>query len=125
MSKLLNFDRFMAEKNRETIDILIYGETVTIRSAIPAVVPVTMARAEESGDNAERVRMVMRAADAMFGKENVDRWCARGISAEELGALVTKAFALVNGGEDEEEDDSVELDDESGKTAPRKPEKNG
>ena len=111
MGKVLNFDLFMQEHEKKMIDVTVFGETYTIPMEIPAIVPVMMARAEESLDPAAATRMIMRAADAMFGAENVNRMCASGMSAKNLTTLIEKLFAEINGSGDEDEE-VQELSDE-------------
>lgn len=111
MGKVLNFDLFMQEHEKKMIDVTVFGETYTIPMEIPAIVPVMMARAEESLDPAAATRMIMRAADTMFGAENVNRMCASGMSAKNLTTLIEKLFAEINGSGDEDEE-VQELSDE-------------
>lgn len=111
MGKTLNFDLFMQEKNAEVLDVIIYGKTYHVPMAIPAIVPIMMARAEELSDN-DSTRMIMRAADAMLGRDNVDEICAKGMTAKDLAGLIQRLFTMINGSGD---DDEQELDDESGK----------
>lgn len=113
MGKMLNFDQFMQEHEKRTIDVQVFGETYTVPMEIPAIVPVMMARAEESMDPAQSTRMVMRAADAMFGSEAVNRMCQKGMSAKNLAELVQRLFTEITGSD--EDDEAQELDDESGK----------
>ena len=79
MGKILNFDKFISEKKQETITVTIMGEEYSVPMEIPAIVPVMMARAE-SMDGQQQTRMVMLAADAMLGAENVDKLCNKGFS---------------------------------------------
>lgn len=120
--RILNFDRFMKEKERETIDIVIMGKTYTINGEIPAIVPVMMARAQESNDPQASVRMVFAAADALLGTDTVTELCAAGISAADLTELVQQIFAMINGADDD--DDEQEVDDEDGKSVRRAETKN-
>ena len=61
--KVLKFDQFMKEKNREKIKVEVLGCTYYVTSQIPALVPVMMARAENADDQQLATKMVMRAAD--------------------------------------------------------------
>lgn len=110
-NKVLNFDLFMQEKEKKTLDVTVYGDTYTVSMEIPAIVPVMMARAEESINGNDSTKAVMRAADALFGQENVDKMCRKGISATDLVNLVQKVFGMING-QDQSEDDSEELTDD-------------
>ena len=103
--------QFMKEKNREKIQVEVLGCTYYVTSQIPALVPVMMARAENADDQQLATKMVMRAADAMFGAEAVDEMCNNGIAASELAELVQQLFKMINGTEDDD-DDSQELTDE-------------
>ena len=111
MGKVLNFDQFMSEKNKETIDVQVYGKTYKVPMEIPAIVPVMMARAESALDSQQSTKMVMRAADAMLGAEAVDELCCKGMSASDLSSLVQQLFKKINGA-DEDEDEAEEVSDE-------------
>lgn len=119
MGKLLNFDQFIQEKEKHTMQVQVLGDTYTVPMEIPAIVPVMMARAEESLDTQLSTKMVMRAADSLFGVENVNKMCQKGMSAANLAALIEKVFAEITSGDDEDED-AQELDDESGKVQTKK-----
>jgi len=109
--KVLKFDQFMKEKNREQIQVEVFGCTYYVPSQIPAIVPVMMARAENADDQQLATKMVMRAADALFGPKAVDEMCAHGIAASELAELVQQLFKMING-TDDDDDESQELTDE-------------
>lgn len=113
MGKILNFDQFMSEKQKETITVTVYGKEYAVPMEIPATVPVMMARAESSMDGQQSTKMVMRAADAMFGPENVDEMCAHGLSAGDLANLVQQLFKEINEGSDDEEDIEEVTDEDS------------
>lgn len=108
--KVLDFDLFMREKNRETITVKIYGEDYEIPMQTPAIVPVTMARAEMSPDPAQSTMMIMKAADAMLGAETVDKLCRHGMSAYDLSQLVQKLFHEFNMEEENEAQDMSDKD---------------
>ena len=112
MGKLLNFDLFMQEHEKRTMDVQVLGDVYTISMEIPAIVPIMMARAEETMSPADSTRMVMRAADAMFGTENVNKMCSKGMTAKNLAQLVEKLFGEINAGDEDEDDEVQELDDE-------------
>lgn len=113
MGKLLNFDQFISEKEKHVLDVQVFGKTYKVPMVIPAVVPVMMARAEAGMDPAKSTKMIMRAADAMFGAANVDQMCRDGLGAKDLTTLIEKVFAEINS-DDDEDDEAQELDDESG-----------
>ena len=117
MGKVLNFDKFMEEKNGEVIKVTVYGKEYEVQSRIPASVPVMMARAESAMDGQLATKLVMRAADAMFGTKVVDEFCKRGMSANELSDLVQRLFNMING--DDNDDESEELSDEDSKKPTR------
>lgn len=124
MGKVLDFDLFMRESNRETIDVTVYGDVYKVPMEIPAIVPVLMARAEMDNDASVSMKMILTAADAMFGKENVDKMCRKGMSAKSLAQLIEKLFQMING-KDDEEDEEQEVTDEDGhvQTNSKKPKK--
>lgn len=112
MKKVLNFDQFMQEKNKDMIEVTVLGKIYEVPAEIPAIVPVMMARAESSTDQQLATKMVMRAADAMFGTKAIDEMCANGISAANLATLVEQLFRQINNPGADEEDDSEEYTDE-------------
>ncbi len=122
MEKYIDFDRFLQEKEEKTIRVRVYGEDVEVRSEIPMMVPMMLARASggASGVMSEQEAglMVFRAADIMFGHKTVDRFCEQGMSTEELKELMGRIFAASQGGEEEEE--GAAYDDETGRRAVRK-----
>ena len=110
-SKVLDFDQFMAERAKETIDVKVYGKTYKIAKEIPALVPIMMARSEEDEDASLSGQMILRAADGWFGKEVVDEFCKNGMTTNELSNLVTQLFRAING-DSEDDDDAEEYSDE-------------
>lgn len=112
MGKILNFDNFMSEKKKDTITVTVMGKEYVVPMEIPAIVPVMMARAESANDPSANTRMVMRAADAMFGESNVDQMCADGLGAANLAMLVQQLFKEINDGASEDDDETEELTDE-------------
>jgi len=111
VGKVLNFDQFLSEKNKETISVTVFGENYEVPAQIPAIVPVMMARAESTSDPQMATRMTMKAADAMFGEEAVNEMCDNGMSAPDLANLVQQLFKMING-TDDEDDDTEEVSDE-------------
>lgn len=121
--KTLSFDSFIAENAKQTISVTAFGETVEVKAEIPAIVPMLMARAELEEDDGATTRAMLNAADALFGKQTINRWCAKGMSVNELSRILTSTFNAINGTEDSEDDDVEELDDESGVVAEKKAKK--
>lgn len=115
--KVLNFDKFYEETEHEKIEVVVHGETYTIDSAIPAIVPIIMARAEETNDSTIATKAILRAADTMFGKENVDKMCESGMTAPALVQLMQKLFAMINGEDGDDDDGSQEITDEDSRKA--------
>lgn len=118
MKKTLNFDKFLSEAKHETIDVTVYGKTYKVKAKVPAIVPLSMARAERLADqksrNQEQVRMIMNAAEAFFGKNALDEFCAKGMTSDQLSNLVNELFLMINGNEDE--DEGQELSDEDSRS---------
>ena len=116
--KELAFDCFLREAQHEKIAVTVRGERYLIEARIPALVPLMMARAERLSDekrrNEEFTRLVFEAADVLFGREQMDRLCRQGLSAQELALLVQKCFELIN---QEEAGDGEELSDEDSRTS--------
>ncbi len=112
MSKTLNFDKFISEKEREKIEVTIFGKVYEVECFVPAIVPVMMARAESSNDPQASVKMVMIAADAMLGQKTVNELCAKGMSANDLAELVKRLFGIMNGTDGNEDDEYEEVSDD-------------
>ena len=112
--RTLNFDKFMREKNNDTIVVNVMGIEIEVKSEIPAIVPIALARAEEGGGQGAAISL-FKAADIMFGKEVMDDLCARGMTASELSTLLQKLFAMINGTDetDDNDDDPGILDGET------------
>lgn len=117
-NKVLNFDKFMEEKNEETIKVTVFGNEYYVKSKIPAIVPIMMARSEATADQALATKMVMKAADAMFGTDVVDEFCNKGMSGVDLANLVQMLFKQING-QEIEDDDTEEFTDEDSRKATR------
>ena len=114
--KTLNFDKFISEKEREKIEVTIFGKKYMIDSFIPAIVPVMMARAEAAEDPQASVKMVMFAADALLGEKTVNELCRDGMSSDQLSALVLQLFNLING-TTANDDEGEEVTDEDSRKA--------
>ena len=113
---ILDFDLFLREKEKKTIPVRILGEIYEIEAAIPALVPLKMARAERlrGGErNAESTRLVFEAADALFGEKQLDRFADR-LTAEDLVQLMQLCFERING---KEQTEGEELSDEQSRTS--------
>lgn len=114
MSKVLDFDRFREEAENETILVRAYGMEMTVRKAIPAIVTLMAARAEKLADQSSRnqayVKMVVSAAQSLFGEDNLNALCEKGLTAGELNQLTMQTINLING-EDGDEDEPQELSD--------------
>lgn len=119
MSKTLNFDLFMSEKERETITVTVYGKEYKVPCRLPAIVPLMMARAEKLADqtsrNAAYANMIFSAADALFGTKQMDDICSNGMDVEQLSLLVQKVFVLING-QEEDDGEVTELTDEDSRS---------
>lgn len=116
MSKVINFDQFMAEKKQEVITVTVFGKEYSVPAQIPAVVPIMMARAERTKNPLDNTRMIMFAADALFGNSAVDELCKNGMSGSDLASLVSMIFQKIQA-PDDEEDEAEELTDEDSRTA--------
>lgn len=115
MGKVLNFDQFLSEKQKETIAVTVYGKEYLVPMTIPASVPIMMARAEESLDGKQSTRMIMKAADVMFGTAAIDEMCDKGMSASDLATLVQQIFKQINGGGDDDDEQEEVSDEDSRK----------
>ncbi len=113
-NRTLDFDRFLAEKRSEYVTVTVFGRPYRVKREIPALLPILLARAEETSPEALG-RALLRTGDMLFGAEAVDAFCREGMSAGELTALVEKTLAMICGGG--KAADSETLDDEGGRTA--------
>ena len=114
----LDFDAFMAEKNAEYVTVTVYGKPYRVQREIPAMMPIMMARANEDTTAEEAGLAVLRCGDVLFGREAIDLFCAKGMSAEDMSLLIQKTFRLISG-EDVDGDGLADevLADDAGKTA--------
>lgn len=108
MDEYLDFDRFMAEMEGETLKVKVYGTVYTVKREIPAILPLTLARAEGKG-RADLGRAVLNAAEMLFGSEAIDHFCSRGMSSRALSALVQHTLQRII-----REDRTETLDDDGG-----------
>lgn len=116
-NKVLNFDKFIAEHNKEQVEITVYGKVYKVPCEIPAIVPVMMARAEQDANAVLSSRMIIKAADSLFGTEAVNEFCDHGMTGPMLTELVKRTFDAINGKVDEDEDEAEELSDEDSRVA--------
>lgn len=110
----IDFDKFISEKEHQYITVKVLGTEYKVAREFPAIVPVLMARQEGNINPAEQTKLIMRAAEILFGADALDEMCEKGLRAQDLVDLVKRLFAAI-GGNDPEDDDSEELDDESAK----------
>lgn len=119
MAKVLEFDKFLSEANEEKLTIRVHGKAYEVPCRIPAIVPLMMARAAKLADQTSRnsaySEMIFSAADALFGRDAAMEICASGLYADDLALLVRKVFDLINGVEDDEENE--ELTDEDSRSS--------
>ena len=87
MEDMLDFDLFLRETRKEPLEVHVYGQSIPVPPAIPALVPVMMARSEHMQDS-EAAALVVKAADALFTREKVDWMCDMGMSTEDYDASV-------------------------------------
>lgn len=104
MGNMLDFDRFLAEKREEYVTVTVYGRRFRVKKAVPALLPLTLARAGENGREALG-KALLQAGDALFGREAMDGFCRAGMAADSLTALVEQTLALILGGEEETDGD--------------------
>ena len=127
-NRFLDFDRYLQEKDDKTVCVRVYGEDVTVKAEIPMLVPMMLSRSLGGGSDVlsdqEAGLLVFRAADQMFGKEQVDRLCAHGMSTDDMKELMSRVFAMVSGS-DEAEDEGETFDDDTGKRTVKRTSPNG
>ncbi len=118
----LDFDQFYSEQEEDVIEVTWMGVRLTVKKAVPASLPIMMARSElAEGENA--TAYIYRAADEMLGKENVDALCRKGATAKGLATLISRLFEMINGSDDEEEDIQEGSDDGTVAKAPKESKK--
>lgn len=111
MSKHLDFSKLRSELRREPITIDIFGQVEELPPTVPAMVVLTMHDLIEQGPDAVvNERDVMTMAKALFGEERLMRWASKGLTVEELGALLSWALEAYG----------LKDDDQGNGQAPRK-----
>ena len=91
MKRYFDFDAFMGERERDTVEVTVLGRTYEIDASVPASVLVRMGRTaggEMSPAEMEKARL--RAADHIFGREAVDQMCQDGLGADDFVELVCR-----------------------------------
>lgn len=114
--RTLNFDHFMAEKKQEPIMVTVFGKEYPVKPEIPAIVMVTLARANETVSESDATIMILNAGDVMFGKDAINEFCSKGMRATDLVNLIKKIFEMING-KDVDGDEVDEVTDEDGMVA--------
>lgn len=110
--KFIDFDRFWQEtqpKEDELPRVRVFGEEVTLPASIPAIVVIRYLRQSVDEDETIGGDTLVQVADALFGRETLDRWLSKGLTITQLGDLVSRTLNLYMGGEDED----AESDDEN------------
>lgn len=92
---MLDFDRFLAEKQKEYLSVRVDGRVYRVQRAIPALLPVLLARADAEQDRAGTGRVLMQLGDAMFGRKAIDGFCRAGMTAEELNRLIEQTLTAI------------------------------
>lgn len=114
MSRTLNFDNFMTEKNDEPIVVTVFGKDYPVKPEIPAVVMVTLARTNETSiSDFDATKMMFNAGDVLFGHEAINEFCAKGMRSDQLLTLIKMVFEKING-KDVDGDDAETISDEDG-----------
>ena len=117
-NKLLNFDRFMSERKKETITVRVFGEDHQVRASLPATIPIAIARASEMGDNQAMTLALLDALNYWFTEQELRDFAAKGMSFQEVSALAMQLFRMISGKNVDGDDAGKTYDDEDGKTAP-------
>lgn len=113
-NRTLNFDNFMVEKKQDPIMVTVFGKEYPVKPEIPAIVMVTLARTNDTAiSEFEATQMMIRAGDALFGKEIVDEFCSKGMQASQLIELIKMVFETING-KDVDGEDVEDISDEDG-----------
>lgn len=112
-----DFDAQFAEMRKEEITIRVYGKEYSFPAAIPAYLPLEMAKYEGEGIPA---KILLGAARVIFGEEALKEWSSHAdFDMDKLGLLMRTAFDMING-KDGEEPEPVTEDDAPGGNKPKK-----
>lgn len=113
-NRTLNFDNFMVEKKQDPILVTVFGKEYPVKPEIPAIVMVTLARSNDTAiSEFDATQMMIRAGDALFGKETVNEFCKNGMQASQLIELIKMVFETING-KDVDGEDVDDISDEDG-----------
>lgn len=101
---MMDFDRFMQERERRTIEVRVFDRLWQVPGEIPAWIPLAMA-----GGSGDASMIVARAAEVLLGRAFIDETAKHPrFSVEDLKDLVITLFKLINGQEPEERDAGVD-----------------
>ena len=96
--------------------VTVFGKEYPVKPEIPAIVMVTLARANETMSESDATIMILNAGDAMFGKDAINEFCSKGMRATDLVNLIKAIFEMING-KDVDGDEVDEVSDEDGMVA--------
>lgn len=97
MSRFADFDAAFAEAEarREPLQVRLFGQTWSLPAAMPAAVPLKVARWKAEGrseDNLTEAELLDFAGDMIPGQV-LDAWFAKGLDIEQLGPIVEWVMA--------------------------------
>lgn len=96
-NKHLDFDQFIDEQKEQGPTITIYGETVQLTPSLPANIMVTTVRMMKSKKAETQIEDLMGIAHSIFGEERFEKWLKKGLSMEQLEALISRTIEMYTG----------------------------
>ena len=96
MTKYIDFDRYLAEKNNEEVIIKAFGRELKLPSEPRASVVVTLkSMRDKEGDDADiPAGQVLEICEATIGKEEMNSLLEEGISIVDLEWLMAKIWEV-------------------------------
>lgn len=91
--RLVDFDAFWRERQakQEPIRVKVFGETYELRPQLPAAVMLKVIELMVEAESPEQVigpKELLELAEGLFGRKTLDKWLAKGLTMEQLDALV-------------------------------------
>ena len=87
-----DFDNFWSEKQEDVFAITVYGEVHHIPASIPAEIVLGVLRMHQAGMSNVPDEKILSMTESIFGAEKLAAWCAKGLTIERMGDLLTWAL---------------------------------
>lgn len=106
-----DFDAFWGEQKRIPLTVKIFGKHYTLPPALPASIMLYTLRAQASGQNVVGPEVVIKMAEGLFGKKQLEAIVEEGLDTEQLGDVIKYCTEMYQGGSggDEEETPTAAL----------------